>query len=297
MALAQTNEELVTGQVVVRGCTIRFSELGNGSPVLMLHGGGPGASGASNYSRNIHALAKRFRVIVPDMPGYGGSDKVVNREDPFGALAGYMTGLLDSLDIPTAHVIGNSLGGAVALRMALENPERVSSLVLMGPGGVGISRSLPTKGLKQLLGYYEGDGPSLEKLRAFIRQSLVYDGSAVPDELIEARYRASIDPEVVAAPPLRRPKGLSALRAMDFTRDPRLRSCATRTLVLWGVEDRVNRPGGADALQRRMPNCDVYLFSNTGHWVQWERADEFNACVTAFLLAGEPAGNNATDEE
>lgn len=297
MAVGQENVELIAGQVEVRGCPIRFSELGSGPPVLMLHGGGPGASGVSNYSRNIGALARHFRVIVPDMPGYGGSGKVVNREDPFGGLADYMTGLLDCLEFPAAHVVGNSLGGAVALRMALDNPAQVSSLVLMGPGGVGTSRSLPTKGLRQLLNYYGGNGPSLEKLRTFIRESLVYDGAAVPEELIEGRYRASIDPEVVASPPLRRPRSLSALRAMDFTRDPRLSRCATRTLVLWGIEDRVNRPGGASALQRRMPHCDVYLFSKTGHWVQWERADEFNGCVTAFLLAGQPAGDHASDED
>jgi len=53
--------------------------------------------------------------------------------------------------------------------------------------------------------------------------------------------------------------------------------------VLWGTEDRVNRPSGGRFLQRRMPNCDLYLFSHTGHWVQWERADEFNAVTTAFL--------------
>ncbi|MCB1854889.1 MAG: alpha/beta fold hydrolase [Halieaceae bacterium] len=296
MAGEERNWEFVLRQVDVGGCPVQFVELGGGHPVLMLHGGGPGASGVSNYSRNFTALARHFRVIIPDMPGYGDSGKVVNREDPFGGLAAYMTGLLDILNLPAVHVVGNSLGGAVALRMALDTPARVSSLVLMGPGGLGTSRSLPTRGLRQLLGYYTGDGPSLEKLSAFIRESLVYDGAAVPDELIEARYRASIDPEVIAAPPLQRPSSLRTLRAMDFTRDPRLARCTIRTLVLWGTEDRVNRPSGARALQRRMPNCDVYLFSRTGHWVQWERAIEFNACVAAFLLAGEPAGDNAKDE-
>jgi 4,5:9,10-diseco-3-hydroxy-5,9,17-trioxoandrosta-1(10),2-diene-4-oate hydrolase len=103
--------------------------------------------------------------------------------------------------------------------------------------------------------------------------------------MIEERYLASIDPEVVAAPPLRGPNSLQAAIAMDFTRDPRLANCQVPTLVLWGAADKVNRPGGGMALQRRMPNCDLYLFCKTGHWVQWERAEAFNSVVSSFLAA------------
>lgn len=148
------------------------------------------------------------------------------------------------------------------------------------------TRSFPTAGLKCLLDYYSGEGPTQEKLETFIRQYLVYDSSQVPDELIRKRYEASLDPGVVASPPLVRPKGIPVFRNIDFTRDPRLSGLSHPTLVLWGTEDKVNRPSGAHSLQRRMPNCDVYLFSRTGHWVQWERASEFNAVVLAFLAAG-----------
>lgn len=268
---------------------IFVSEAGQGYPVVLLHGGGPGASGLSNYSRNVAALARHFRVIVPDMQGYGQSSKGVNRQDPFGDLADAMLGLLDALSIERAHFIGNSLGGACALRLALDRPDRVSALVLMGPGGVNTTRGLPTPGLNKLLGYYGGEGPSLEKLRSFIREYLVHDGTTVTDEMIRQRYEASIDPEVVAAPPLRRPAGLGAAIRMDFTRDRRLGKCQVPTLVLWGMADKVNRPSGGPALQSRMVDCDLYLFANTGHWVQWERAAEFNAVTAAFLGARTPA--------
>ncbi|MBT8769579.1 alpha/beta fold hydrolase [Metapseudomonas boanensis] len=264
---------------------IFLSEIGEGYPLLMLHGGGAGASGLSNYSRNIEALARHFRVLVVDMPGYGRSTKGVDRSDPFGDLANTMLDLFDALQIESAHVVGNSLGGACALRMALEAPSRVSALVLMGPGGVGTTRGLPTAGLKQLLNYYKGSGPSLEKITRFIREYLVYDGSQVSDAMIEERYRSSIDPEVVAAPPLRGPNSLKAALRMDFTRDPRLASCQVPTLVLWGTADKVNRPSGGPILQKRMPNCDLYLFCKTGHWVQWERAEEFNSLVCSYLAA------------
>ena len=258
-------------------------EAGSGPVVLMLHGGGPGASGATNYSRNIAALSKHFRVLVPDMPGYGKSSKGVDRNDPFGDLASGMLGMLSMLGLRRVHIIGNSLGGACGLRMAIERPDAVGRLVLMGPGGVNTTRGLPTPGLKRLLTYYKGEGPSLEKLTQFIRGDLVYDGRQVPDSVIRERFQSSIDPEVIAAPPLLGPKGIPNFKALDFTRDPRLATVEQPTLVLWGTEDKVNRPSGGESLQKRMPNCDLYLFSKTGHWVQWERADEFNTVVTAFL--------------
>ncbi len=251
--------------------------------MVLLHGGGPGASGVSNYSRNIKPLAQHFRVIVPDMPGYGRSAKGVDGSDPFGYLADHIRGMLDELGIDRAHLVGNSYGGSCALRLALDTPHRVDRLVLMGPGGIGTTRGLPTAGLKSLLGYYGGDGPSLDKLRTFIRTYLVYDGDAVPESLIQTRYESSIDPEVVANPPLQRPSGLRTLWRMDFTRDRRLSTLETPTLVLWGRDDKVNKPSGAAMLGERMPNADVLVTANTGHWVQWERADFFNAVTTAFL--------------
>ncbi|MCY1341717.1 4,5:9,10-diseco-3-hydroxy-5,9,17-trioxoandrosta-1(10),2-diene-4-oate hydrolase [compost metagenome] len=280
---------LTSRTITVGKRQIFLSEIGEGYPLLLLHGGGAGASGLSNYSRNIEALSKHFRVLVADMPGYGQSTKGVDRSDPFGDLARSMLGLFDALKIKSAHVVGNSLGGACALRMALDAPSRVSALVLMGPGGVNTTRGLPTKGLNQLLDYYNGEGPTLEKITRFIREYLVYDGSQVSDQMIEERYRASIEPEVMAAPPLRRPQGLKAALRMDFTRDERLAQCQVPTLVLWGTADKVNRPSGGATLQKRMPNCDLYLFSKTGHWVQWERADEFNAVTTGFLTGRTPA--------
>jgi len=267
---------------------IHFAELGSGTPVVMLHGGGPGASGLSNYSRNVAALAESFRVIVPDMQGYGRSSKGVDRADPFGDLAEAMLGFLDAIGVRRAHVIGNSLGGACGLRMTLDQPHRVSGLVLMGPGGVNTTRALPTRGLSKLLDYYGGKGPSREKLREFVREYLVFDGSQVPDSLIDERYEASIDPEVIKAPPLRRPAGIPKLRNWDFTRDPRLDECHVPTLVLWGADDKVNRPSGGEALRTRMRRCDLHLFARTGHWVQWERAAEFNAITTAFLREHTP---------
>ncbi|MGR3868832.1 alpha/beta fold hydrolase [Streptomyces graminifolii] len=267
----------------VAGKEIFVAETGDGPPVLLLHGGGPGASGVSNYLRNIGELAEQYRVIVPDLPGYGRSTKGVDGADPFGHLADAIRGLLDELGLDKAHLVGNSYGGACALRLALDTPDRVDRMVLMGPGGIGTTRALPTPGLNSLLDYYSGDGPSRLKLEKFIRTYLVFNAADVPDGVIDARYRDSIDPEVVAAPPLRRPKSPRAVWKMDFTRDARLSRLPVPTLVLWGAADKVNRPSGGRTLAERMPNCDLYEVANTGHWVQFERAELFNRLCADFL--------------
>ncbi|MFD6514540.1 alpha/beta fold hydrolase [Rhodococcus sp. NPDC060176] len=281
-----TDALLTETTVSVGGKDIFYAETGQGPVVVLLHGGGPGASGVSNYSRNIDALASSYRVIIPDLPGYGRSSKGIDQTDPFGYLADAIRGLLDELGIDKAHFVGNSYGGACALRLALDTPNRVDRMVLMGPGGVGTTRGLPTPGLNSLLSYYGGDGPTRDKLETFIRQFLVFDGAGVPNAVIDERFRASIDPEVVADPPLRRPSGREALKTlwrMDFTRDKRLASLTTPTLVVWGKADKVNKPSGGPMLAKTMPNCDLLQVANAGHWVQWERANFFNAITRTFL--------------
>lgn len=283
-----TVTELDTYTVTVDGRSIFVAEQGDGPAVVLLHGGGPGATGLSNFGRNIAALARSYRVIVPDLPGYGRSDKHVDHTDPFGYLADAVRGLLDRIDVPAAHLVGNSYGGAAALRLALDSPHLVDRLVLMGPGGIGTTRRPPTKGLRALLSYYGGAGPSRAKLADFIRSYLVYDGAAVPEDLIDLRYQASIDPEVVANPPLQRPPNLAALWRMDLTRDKRLGSSATPTLVLWGRDDKVNRASGGPLLVNLMPNAELVMTSHTGHWMQWERPELFNRLVVDFLTPGSP---------
>src|ERR1700744_913096 len=283
-----TTTALREQSVNVAGKPVFVAEAGDGPPVVMLHGGGPGASGVTNYSRNIDSLAEHFRVIVPDMPGYGRSAKGVDQSDPFGYLADMIRGLLDELGIGTACLVGNSYGGAAALRLALDTPQRVGKLVLMGPGGIGTTRSVPTAGLKSLLAYYGGDGPSRDKLEAFIRNYLVYECTCVPDSLIDPRSAPSVDPEVVADPPLRRPSGPTALRTlwrMDLTRDKRLKHLQTPTLVLWGLDSTGKQPSGGPILANPMPNADLVMTSPSGNWMQWERAELFNRMAVDFLSA------------
>lgn len=115
---------------------LHFHEAGEGHPLVLLHGSGPGVSGWSNFSKNLPVFARNFRTIVVDMPGFGASPDI-EYDRPYPELAAEsMVTLLDDLGIEKAHVLGNSMGGWVALETAAIAPERVERLVLMGPGGL-----------------------------------------------------------------------------------------------------------------------------------------------------------------
>src|ERR1700745_231752 len=116
---------------------------GQGLPVVMLHGGGPGASGLSNFRRNLPVFAERFRTLVVDPPGYGKSDKPPVQGHVFAFAADALAVLLDELGIDRVHLVGNSLGGGTAVRFALNFPDRVGRLVLMGPGGLSLNAFAP----------------------------------------------------------------------------------------------------------------------------------------------------------
>ncbi|HEU4625715.1 MAG TPA: alpha/beta fold hydrolase [Steroidobacteraceae bacterium] len=264
----------------VNGKPIHYLDVGEGEPVVLVHGGGPGASGGSNYSRNIDALSARYRVIVPDLPGYGRSDKGKISGPRYAAYSAALVGLLDVLGIPRAHFVGNSLGGGASIKTALEAPERIGKLVLMGPAGlVSAYTRVPTEGARLIFQYYGGDGPSREKLKAFL-DIMIYDPSNLTPQLIEERYQASVTPELLANPPLGRGE-VPVLE--ELWRDPRLATLPHDTLILWGREDRVNPPYTADILMSQIPNAQLVTFTRCGHWVQWEKADAFNTIVSAFL--------------
>lgn len=282
------NEQQTTAQpngqlVKIAGKDIFYLEMGSGEPLVLLHGGGPGASGWSNYNRNAQVLSTRYRVIIPDLPGYGRSNKDPITGPRYTHYASAMIGLLDTLGLKKAHVVGNSLGGGTALKMALDAPSRVGKLILMGPAGlVSAYQTIPTEGARLIFEYYGGSGPSREKLETFIRL-MIYDSSKLTKELLEDRYQASIEPALVANPPLGRgqPPVLE-----ELWRDARLASLPHSTLVLWGRNDRVNPLYTAEILMNQLPNARMVSFTQCGHWVQWEKATAFNAIVTSFL-AGE----------
>lgn len=260
---------------------IHYTEYGEGPPVLLLHGGGPGASAYSNYSRNIAAFAERHRTILMDFPGWGQSSKNLGRGNPFELGGKAIIAFLEALGIAKAHLVGNSFGGSATLYAAMMQPERVDRIVLMGPGGALIPGSKgPTEGILQLLNYYAGEGPTREKLRAFIN-NLVFDPSQLTPEMFEERFKASCDPDIAANPPLKMPPGPPPPESF-LCNDPRLASLPHRVQMIWGLQDKVNPWEGALTF-KAIPDQEIVLFSKCGHWAQWEQADKFNSTVLSFL--------------
>lgn len=264
---------------------IHYTVRGSGPALILLHGGGPGASGESNFSRNAEVLAREFTTYVIDFPGWGRSSKNL---DSFGARSPFVNGALaikafmDSVGIDKAHLCGNSFGGTAAFYLAMANPERVDRIVTMGPGGAWIEGQGPTPGIIQLATYYLGGEPTREKLKAFLL-NLTYDTSVITDALIDQRFAASCDPEIIANPPLIfRPGSPPPPKEGFLTNDPRLGRLPHRSLLIWGQQDKVNLPEGAKSFGV-VPDQDMVLFGRCGHWAQWEQADKFNALVLWFL--------------
>ena len=258
---------------------VHYNEAGEGDALILIHGGGPGATGWSNYQRNVEQLSKHFRCFLIDLPGYGKTDKVRPDTGLFAFFAKTIRDMLDELKIDKAHFIGNSLGGGTTLKFALDYPDRAGNLVLMGPGGsVPMFTPWPSEGIKHLFSYYEGDGPSMQKLKNFI-DVMVVDKTHLTDELYEQRYQASIDPEVVANPPLRIRKGMP----LEELWKENLSGLPHNVLLIWGREDRVIPLDMANLLLKKIPNAALHVFPNCGHWAQWEKSEEFNPIVTNFI--------------
>jgi 4,5:9,10-diseco-3-hydroxy-5,9,17-trioxoandrosta-1(10),2-diene-4-oate hydrolase len=265
---------------------LHYDEAGSapGTPVVMLHGGGPGASGLSNFGRNLPVFAERFRTLVVDQPGFGKSGKPPVKGNYFTFAADALAGLLDELSIGRVHLVGNSLGGGTAVRFSINYPERAERLILMGPGGLSLNvfSPDPTEGVKRLAEFAAPPGPSREKMAAFLR-TLVFDQRLITDELIDERYAAACDPESL--------KAMASLGASFF--DPesaddgllwrevhRLRN---RVLLIWGREDRVNPVDGALVAMKLIRRAQLHVFGGCGHWAQLEKFDEFNRLAIGFL--------------
>lgn len=258
---------------------------GNGPTIVLLHGGGPGASSWSNFARNIPVLAERFHVLAVDQPGFGRSDKPTEHPQYFVHSSSALADLLDHLEITgRVHLLGNSLGGGAAVRFALDYPDRAGRMVLMGPGGLSINVFAPdpTEGVRNLA-KFAGE-PTRENIEAFLR-IMVFDQSLVTPELIEERFAAASAPESLAAA---RAMGRS-FSTGDFEKGMLWREAyklRQRVLLIWGREDRVNPLDGALVALKLIPRAQLHVFGGCGHWAQLEKFDEFNRLATEFLLDG-----------
>lgn len=257
----------------VAGTRTHYHDVGEGEPTILIHGGGPGASGLSNYRKNVEALAAGRRVIVIDLPGFGETEGKLKDGPVFAAMGDFTREFMDAIGVQKASFVGNSLGGATALMVALRAPDRVNRLVLMGTGGSqAIFTPMPTEGLRRMATFHGGEGPTLAKLKGVI-ELLVFDASSITEELMAERLKAAMRPDVINI--FKRPP-------LDIWRE-NLASLKHKTLIVWGRDDRVVPLDSSLILLKTMPNAQLHVFPKCGHWAQWEKAAEFNDLVADFL--------------
>jgi 4,5:9,10-diseco-3-hydroxy-5,9,17-trioxoandrosta-1(10),2-diene-4-oate hydrolase len=289
MALTTTDIETGLFAELPSGLTLHYHEAGDPSldTVVLLHGGGPGASAWSNFGRTMQVLADRFHVLAVDQPGFGRSSKPTEFDRQFFTYsADVLAELLDHLGIARAHCVGNSLGGGTSVRLALNHPDKAGRLVLMAPGGLGLNVFAPdpTEGIQKLFAFAAPPGPSKEKLADFLR-TLVFDASMITDELVAERFEYASDPGTLAS---MKAMGMSFMRpgaaeeAMLWREAYKLRQ---RVLLVWGREDRVNPLDGALAALKLIPRAQLHVFGGCGHWAMLEKFDEFNELTAQFLGA------------
>lgn len=246
-----------------------------GGTVLLIHGSGPGVSAWANWRLTIPALAPHFRVVAPDIVGFGYTERTVDSYD-LDTWTRHVVGVLDALEIERAHVVGNSFGGSLALALAIHHPDRVRRLGLMG--AVGLDFAI-TPGLDAVWGYE----PSVEAMADLLRIFTATPAPAIED-LARLRYEASTRPGVheayAAMFPAPRQRWVSAL-AHD---EARVSEIAAPTLIFHGREDRVIPLATSLRLLELIPDAQLHVFGNCGHWTQIEHAADFNRLLRDFLL-------------
>jgi 2-hydroxy-6-oxo-octa-2,4-dienoate hydrolase len=274
--MTDTQRPEIGKQVTAGGIATNYLEEGAGpgeTPVVLVHGSGPGVTAYANWRLTIPALAEHHRVLAPDMAGFGFSEKP--GDYGMDGWVRQLVGFLDALDLDQVHLVGNSFGGGLALAVAAQHPHRVDRLVLMG--SVGVSFPI-TDGLDQVWGYE----PSLENMRALL-DVFAYDRSLVSDELAEVRYRASVEPGVQEAFsamfPAPRQRWVDAMATPEDT----IRGLPHETLIVHGRDDRVIPLDNAVRLLQLIARSQLHVFGRCGHWTQIEWSDRFNLLLLDFF--------------
>ncbi len=255
------------------GLTLHYLDIGTGPTVLWLHGSGPGASGFSNFKGNYPTFDNSgFRNIVLDLPGFGRSDKPDDVNYDLAFFVDNLKLLMDNIGIDRCTLLGNSLGGAIALGFTLDNPERVNNLILMAPGGVEERETyFEMEGIKRMVEVYSQGPMGVEQMRQVMSLQL-FDSSQLQESILEER----------AAVAVTQPANLfTTMMVPNMTE--RLHEIKCPILGFWGTDDRFNPASGTFKVIENAPNARFTVLNRCGHWVQVEHQALFNRQCLDFL--------------
>jgi pimeloyl-ACP methyl ester carboxylesterase len=261
-------------EILAGGLRTHYTDAGDGDPVLLLHGSGPGSTGGESWAITMPWLASAgFRVVVPDVIGFGQSEKPASYDYAADTWASSIRDLMDALAIDRAHVVGASMGGRIGLTLAARFPQRVRTLTLLGARGVDDGRTL---GNMQAMRSYE---PSLDAMRAVLHRFVV-DPSRITDEMVRTRYESSIAPGVQES--YRRMFASNRANLLPLTEDE-VRAVAAPTLVLHGREDAIVPVSYAHQLAGLIPDVTAVVIGQCGHWIEMDRPEVVRAQLGFFL--------------
>ncbi|NLG48005.1 alpha/beta fold hydrolase [Gordonia sp. (in: high G+C Gram-positive bacteria)] len=276
----QTLRELATDNGV-----LRYHEYGDGPPLVLLHGSGPGVSGWRNFRGNLGLFGEHFRCLVLEFPGFGVSDDWGGH--PMITALGALEVFVDKLGLDTFDVIGNSMGGGVGIGYDIAHPGRIRRLVTIGGIGRNIFSPGPGEGIKLLQDFTEE--PTREALIRWLH-SMVWDPAVVTDALIEERWALATEPGTIES--ARRMYGRAAFAAMVKASNASdtppqwamMHKVSAKTLLTWGRDDRVSPLDMALVPMRTIPDVELHVFPNCGHWAMIEAKAAFERTVISFLL-------------
>jgi pimeloyl-ACP methyl ester carboxylesterase len=272
--MSNTNPE-IDRSVIAAGLKTNYLEAGEGEPVILIHGSGPGVTAYANWRLSIPVLAKKYRVLAPDIAGFGYTERKSDTPYNLDFWVHHLIEWMDAVGIKKARFVGNSFGGALTLALTARHPERVDRFVLMGAAGVDFE---VTPELEAVWAYE----PSVENMRKIV-MTFAYDTSSITDDLIKSRYEASIRPgfhetysQMFPAPRQRHPKALA-------TPESDVRKITQRALVIHGRDDRVVPLSNSLKLHSLLKHSDLHVFGECGHWTQIERKEQFLSLVMNFF--------------
>jgi len=257
------------------GYRMHYLDEGVGEVVLWLHGSGPGASGHSNFKGNYPALVEAgYRCIIPDHIGYGFSDKPDDVDHPLSFFVECIKQTLDCAGVDKCTVVGNSLGGAIAIGLALDYPDLVEKLILMAPGGLSeLAEYQKMPGMQkvfQVFGSGEPVTPTI--MKDLFATGLMYDASYATDELVAERMQIMqiMNGHVMAT------MNIPVLTdRLDELRCP--------VLGFWGMNEQMMPENGIMAMAHNIKQLQLVLLTECGHWVMVEHEALFNRQCLGFL--------------
>lgn len=285
--------DLLGSQVSYRGKKhrTRVIESGQGEPLILIHGIG---GHAEAYSRNLRRLGQNFRAMAIDLVWHGLSSKPAFDGRTIPTYAEQVLDLMDSIGAEKASIEGESLGGWIAAWMALNHPDRLNKIVLNTNAGVvfkpGVVQLRPNEGTNLLrdrsLAAINNPEPGTIRKRL---EWLMASPDRVTDELVDLRCTFYSNPETKQSLTSVFETAFGPKGQENRIPEDRLREIKTPTLVLWSDK---NPGAGADVgkyTASLIPNAQYYCINDAAHWPQWEKPEEHDRVVTAFLKGGKVA--------